>query len=99
MNIRLSYLYRDGGNYKQFNDVVYTNKANLSLTYIRETLKSYLIEEAWFYAEHWGLQDLHAFAYDKDMDHNYHELEDIEETTYPPTSADILQLIERLDSA
>jgi hypothetical protein len=82
MNIKLSYLYRDGANYKQFNEVVFHNPRNLSTQEIAATIKEKLIDSQWFVAKDWGLPDLHfkEFTWDSEIDHDWHEFESIEET-------------------
>lgn len=96
MNIKLSYLYRDGANYKQYNEEVYANENDLTLHYIMETLRSSLIEGEWFYAKDWDLKDMHHFAYDPEIDHDYHEFGCIEETDEHVTKYDIQKLLNML---
>jgi hypothetical protein len=44
MNIKLTYLYRDGANYKKFNEVVFLNKNGLAITEIEDRIRPYLID-------------------------------------------------------
>ncbi len=83
MNIKLSYLYRDASNYKQYNQVVFANPMELPLQQIQAIITSKLIDGSWFIAKDWNLPDLHFKEYDWDdeTDHHWHELESIEETT------------------
>lgn len=82
MNIKLSYLYRDGANYKNFNDVIFLNPSNLSLLAIEALIKEKLIDGAWFVANDWDLPDLHfkEYPWDFEIDHGWHEFEGVEET-------------------
>ena len=82
MNMKFKYLYRDGSNYKQFNEVVFANLNNLTLKEIEEVIKENLIDSQWFVARDWGLTDLHfkEYAWDSEIDHSWHEFESIEET-------------------
>jgi len=82
MNIKLTYLYRDGGNYKNFNEVIFTNEKEKDISEIRNVIKSKLIDDRWFYADQWGLPDLHfiEYKYDRNVDVDWHELENIELT-------------------
>ena len=98
MNIKLSYLYRDGANYKQYNEEVYGNKDNLPIEHIRDTLKSYLIEGEWFFAKVWDLKDMHYYPYDDEIDHDYHEFGEVEETDEPVTKYDISILLQTLQN-
>ena len=81
-NIKFSYLYRDGANYKQFGQVIFINDKKISVEEIRETIKGYLIDELWFYANKWNIPDLHftEYKWDEEIDHSWHEFESIEET-------------------
>jgi len=84
-NILFSYLYRDGANYKNYGEVVFTNPTNLSLTTVKETIESKLLDGEWFYAHKWYLPDLHFEKWDIEIDHSFHEFEDVEETDRAPT--------------
>ncbi len=96
MNIKLLYLYRDAGNYKQCGEVVYTNKNKLAVEYIRDFLRSRLIYGLWFFVSDWHLKDLHHYPFDLEIDHDYHEFDDVEETEEQPTNGDIQELISSL---
>lgn len=50
MNVKLSYLYRDYCNYKNFNEVIFTNPENLSIEQIKNSLTEKLMDGEWFYA-------------------------------------------------
>ena len=63
MNIKFSYLYRDGANYKQFNKIVFNNPTNLTLLEIEAAINAKLIDNQWFVAIDWGLPDLHFKEY------------------------------------
>ncbi|MBS1527442.1 MAG: hypothetical protein JST19_17475 [Bacteroidetes bacterium] len=57
-NIKFSYLYRDGGNYKKFDSVVFPNPDNRNLSEIESLIRSKLIDETWFYADEWRVPEL-----------------------------------------
>jgi len=59
MNIKFTYLYRDAANYKQYNEVVFADLNELPIQKIQTTITQNLIEENWFIAKDWILQDLH----------------------------------------
>lgn len=40
MNIKLNYLYRDGANYKQYNQVIFANPNHRSLREIESIIRS-----------------------------------------------------------
>ena len=77
MNIKFSYLYRDSGNYKRFGDVIFSNPNNLTILDMENLIKSKLIDGEWFYAQDWGLPNLHFEDWDEDLDHGFHESESL----------------------
>jgi hypothetical protein len=82
MNLRLNYMYRDYGNFKGRNSIVFRNHENLSPALAEELVRSVLIDGMYFVARKAHLPDLFFkdFAYDPDLDHNWHEFDDFEET-------------------
>jgi hypothetical protein len=85
-NIKFSYLYRDGGNYKTFTEVVFANPDNLSLSEIQAIIQSKLIDGTWFYADQWQLPELFPETFDITIDPTWHEFESV---TFTPESANI----------
>ena len=77
-NIKLTYLYRDAGNYKLWNDLYYSNELNICLDLILTTILSNLIEGEFFIPEKWGLPRLSFEKFDPELDHSYHEFYEIE---------------------
>ena len=77
MNIKFSYLYRDSGNYKRFGDVIFSNPNNLTILDMEHLIRSKLIDGEWFYAQDWGLPNLHFEDWDEDLDHGFHEFESL----------------------
>ena len=84
-NIKFNYLYRDAGNYKQFSDIVFTNKNSLSLQEIELAIRKNLIEGEFFIPEKWNTPRLSFEDYSPELDHDYHEFESLEVTNEPPT--------------
>ncbi len=82
MNIKFCYLYRDGANYKQFNEVVFANPQSLGIIEIKKTILGNLIDGTWFVCKDWKLRELHFkdFEWDDGIDHEWHEFEDVLET-------------------
>lgn len=93
-NIAFSYLYRDAGNNKQYNTVVFTNNANLSIDFIQDHIKAALIDGEWFYVDKWKLKDLHFDTWDSEFDHTWHEFDAVEETDELPTNGDISDFLD-----
>jgi hypothetical protein len=82
-NIKFSYLYRDGGNYKNFGYVVFANPDHLILKELETLIRSKLIWETWFYANEWNLPDLRIGNLNIDSDPTWHEFESVEFTDEP----------------
>ena len=83
MNIKFCYLYRDGGNYKNFNEIVFSNPNSKKSQEIEKLVREKLIDCTWFYCKEWNIPDMHfkEFGYDSEIDVDWHEFEAIEETT------------------
>ena len=99
MNIKFYYLYRDGANYKNFHETVFSNSNDLKLNLIEEIIRKHLIDGQWFVSKEWNVPDLHfrEFSWDSEVDHDWHEFERLEETldrvTHEKSIEDFLQLI------
>nr|BFD64928.1 hypothetical protein BdHM001_36090 [Bdellovibrio sp. HM001] len=78
MNTKISYMYRDAGNYKNCGTVVAEGK--LTNRQIEE-LKGF----DQFIAEQVGLAPLQEGEYNPEYDHPYHEVTDVELTEEEPT--------------
>lgn len=79
-NIRMEYLYRDAGNYKFRGDVIFTNHRSLSVAHIESLAREYLIDGAWFVANHPSVPDLRPTDLDYELDHDWHEVHSFSET-------------------
>ena len=86
-NIKFNYLYRDAGNYKEFSDVVFTNKDSKSLQEIELAIRQNLIEGEFFIPEKWNIPRLTFDSYSPELDHEYHEFESVEVTDGNPTQS------------
>ena len=75
MNFKLEYLYRDGGNYKNWGEAILSNPLQRSLEEVDALIKAMLIDSEFFYAEDWGLPDLHftEYPWDGEIDHDWHQ--------------------------
>ncbi|WP_297337948.1 NUMOD1 domain-containing DNA-binding protein [Algoriphagus sp.] len=80
LNLKLNYMYRDGTNYKQFGWVIFSNPGFLSPRRAAEQFKEKLISGEYFVPQDWGLARLQKYAYDPEIDHEWHEFEDFEWT-------------------
>lgn len=80
LNLKLNYRYRDEGNYKQFGSVIFQNPSRLSIEEATKLIQEKLISSEFFVPKDWNLPALHLHPYDSQMDHDYHEFENWEET-------------------
>lgn len=83
MNVQFEYLYRDAGNFKKWNTVVFTNPANASVDTLTQQAREVLIDQSYFVAEKAGVPDLHFSSYDEDLDHGWHEFHGFTPTCKP----------------
>jgi hypothetical protein len=83
MNIEFSYLYRDAGNFKNFGTVVFANKNQTSLEKLNEMIKQRLIDEMYFDAFNASVPSLFFDDYDEELDHDWHEFENVKEVEMP----------------
>lgn len=85
-NIKLSYLYRDGSNYKNYGYVIFAGDACDDLKDLKLLISANLIDSTWFYNDEWELPDLHFDHWESSDDHTFHEYEGIEFTKEQPTT-------------
>ena len=87
MNLKFAYLYRDGANYKNYNEVIFSNSNNRPVAEVETVIREALIDGTWFVAKKWNLTDMHFVEYpwDSGIDHDWHEFDYIEETSELPT--------------
>ena len=79
--VRLNYLYRDGGNYKRWGSVDFSNSEQLTIEEIDIRLRSCFEQESFFIAHQIGIPELLLYADEPitDDDHCYHEYQSVEE--------------------
>jgi hypothetical protein len=77
-NIKLSYRYRDGANYKNHSYVILNNPTSIALANVEHIIQQKLIDNVWFYVDKWNLPDLHFGTWDNELDHTWHEYDGIE---------------------
>ena len=79
-NIKFSYLYRDGANYKNYNSVIFDDSNNVDLAELETLIRSKLIDGTWFYVNKWNLPDLRTDSFNYERDPTWHEFETVEYT-------------------
>ncbi|MFB9841448.1 hypothetical protein [Mucilaginibacter ginsenosidivorans] len=96
-NILFHYLYRNSGNYKKYDFVIFTNPDNVNLSELEGFIKSKLIWSEWFYAEDWKLPELFLPFFDFRIDPTWHEFESVEYTdevaNSPITLAEFMEVV------
>lgn len=73
LNIQFNYLYRDAGNYKTYGSVIFSNKENLSIEFIKESILKKLIDQEYFVPKKWNVPLLSLVSYDAELDHEWYE--------------------------
>ncbi len=99
MNIRMEYLYRDAGNYKNWGEVVFSNPTSIPIKRVEQLVGDALFERQYFIAHSAGLPDLHFTECSIELDHDWHEFHGLAETEDPPNDSagrGVEQLIECL---
>ena len=79
-NIKLSYLYRDSCNYKNYGYAIFADLDNISLEQLETMIRSRLIDGKWFYANEWNLPNLFTNDIIPNLDPGWHEFESVEYT-------------------
>ncbi|QNL47884.1 hypothetical protein H8S90_13755 [Olivibacter sp. SDN3] len=86
MQVKFSYMYRDGANYKNHGEVIMYNPENLSVIDATHIIHANLIDEMYFYAYELGVPDLHFSHWNNQYDHSWHEFVSLEETQESATT-------------
>ena len=102
MNLLFVYLYRDAGNNKFWGEVIFSNKAKMSLDCVEAEIHKNLIDEIFFVAEKTAIPTLYPHDCDRALDHGWHEFSHVEETTRKldaPPEQEIQEFLNRLTLA
>jgi hypothetical protein len=76
-NVEISYLYRDGGNYKKWGRVVFSNPDQLSIRSVEKDLRNAFLEDGLFIASQIRIPEIFLYADGKfsSDDHCFHEFD------------------------
>ena len=93
MNILFCYKYRDGANYKQYNEIVFSNPLKRDVIEIELIIREKLIDGLWFVADDWNIanQFFEEYMWNNEVDHNWHELDGIKETEEEATEKNTIE--------
>jgi hypothetical protein len=77
-NVEFIYLYRDGGNYKKWGGVVFSNPDRVSASSAEKHLRDAFLEEGLFIAAQIRVPEVFLYSHGQlsSDDHCYHELEE-----------------------
>jgi hypothetical protein len=98
MNVVLEYTYRDAGNNKLSNAVLFTNRNNLDIGELEARIKRALIDGQWFVAQQVGLPVLRFETADLELDHDWHEFDGLFETSKEDSYRKVRDIAEVLDA-
>jgi hypothetical protein len=79
-NIRFTYLYRDGSNYKSWGEIIFSNPDNLSATEIEGKIVDAFLPDKQFVASQISIPEKFLFMDGSftEYDHCYHEFDCVE---------------------
>jgi hypothetical protein len=99
MNIEFEYRYRDYGNFKNYNSIVFGNKHGLPVKEIEQKISRMLGNELFFDASRIGIPEMFfkQFPYDPELDWPMHEYCGVSETMSPINAAEGRDIRDLLD--
>jgi hypothetical protein len=88
-NVKFHYLYRDGGNYKKWAELVFSNSDGLPADLITKILRDAFLEDGLFIAHQVRIPEVFLAAEDELTfdDHCFHEFASAEATCDAPNDA------------
>lgn len=101
-NIKFTYLYRDGANFKNWGEVIFTNHENLDLEEVSKKLTEYFLPDKLFIASQVAIPEKFLFLDGKftQHDHCYHEfdcVETCEEKSNDPLERSISEFLREVE--
>ena len=97
MNIKMTYLYRDGGNYKTWQEVVFTNHSGKTAEQLTDEIKQRLISGQFFDQGRAPIPFEYPDSYDPELDHTWLEFDSLKETPIGDNIVgDIMEFVESL---
>lgn len=102
MNICFQYLYRDAGNFKNWGEVIFSNRKNHGAHQLEKQARNVLIDSEFFVADKADIPSLQFQDHIEHLDHDWHEFHSFRLSTDKPNdpcSRDIVTFIEYLRDA
>jgi hypothetical protein len=95
-NIEFIYLYRDGGNYKKWNRVTFSNPQRLASRVLEEAIQQALSPDGLFIARQVRVPEVFLYSKEKlsQDDHCFHEFDSCRATTAIATDTKIRSIAE-----
>ncbi len=103
-NVEFEYLYRDAGNYKFWNSIIFTNPSTISLGDAEERIRRSLDSREFFIADQIHVPEAFPFVNGQptEDDHCYHEFASLRLTTEAPNDMhgrSIVEFAEEIENA
>jgi len=101
-NVKFNYLYRDAGNNKTQGFIIFPNPQKLSVSFIEEELRKFLIDSEFFDPSEINVPRLihKDYSYDPELDHAWNEFDSVEQTNEAASDerniGDFLQIISQI---
>lgn len=76
-NIRINYLYRDAGNYKEFGFIIFENPTGISVENITYKIEEKLIDGEFFNPSDWQFPLINSQVFDSELDHDWYEFQSV----------------------
>jgi hypothetical protein len=85
-NVRFSYLYRDGSNYKKWGEIVFSNPKGISDESVSKKLRKAFLSDGLFVAHQVRVPEVFLAAENQltEDDHCFHEFDSVKITFDPP---------------
>lgn len=85
-NLKFEYLYRDGGNYKTWGEIIFENPSGLNTEEATEKVRKLLISSEFFNPKIAGIERFDSLIFDPELDHEWYEFDQVSETSEEVTS-------------
>jgi len=84
MNVIFEYLYRDAGNFKNWGEVIFSNRNNLDVYYLEKDIRKSILDGEFFNASKVNLPNLRFQNYIDKLDLEWNEFYEISSSNEKP---------------